>query len=379
MFTLSPFMNLPIATVGSEPGPTYAFDVNNSFTLVDSHNHTPGQGVPVTPAGLNINTNLSFQSNQAIALGATVYTALSAATSTLQAISVAPGSESPTPIQDLWYTDSAGNKIQITAGGTLAAAAAAIPGESYSAGTFYWKQGAGSTTPANFDIGSITLRPNVALTTFGVILGPPSSIASQYNVNLPILPTSTSFLAIDTSGNMSATISTTNGLTASNISPSAGLNPAGAVIMHAGAAAPTGYVLCNGASYNTTTQAALFAAIGYVFGGSGVNFNVPNIQGIFVRGVGSQIVGGKTYAGALGNLENDQFAAHTHSVYGGNSGGTASALANGVSDGVAGSVNPGGQGYYLTAPASGQNFLQNSGAGTETQPANIALNYIIKT
>ncbi len=65
-------------------------------------------------------------------------------------------------------------------------------------------QGAGSTTPANFDIGSITLRPNVAATTFGVVLGPPSGIGSQYNINLPLLPASQSIVTIDNSGVMAA-------------------------------------------------------------------------------------------------------------------------------------------------------------------------------
>ena len=34
-FTNSPNMNLPIPTVGGEPGPNYATDVNSSLTLVD--------------------------------------------------------------------------------------------------------------------------------------------------------------------------------------------------------------------------------------------------------------------------------------------------------------------------------------------------------
>ena len=57
------------------------------------------------------------------------------------------------------------------------------------------------------------------------------------------------------------------------------LAPPGAVMQYAGAAAPTGWLLCNGAGVSTTTYAGLFAAIGYAYGGSGATFNLPNLTG----------------------------------------------------------------------------------------------------
>ena len=60
--------------------------------------------------------------------------------------------------------------------------------------TFEQAQDMLPTTPANFDIGSITLRPNVALTTNGVVLAPPSAISSQYQINLIFSPYLTLFL-----------------------------------------------------------------------------------------------------------------------------------------------------------------------------------------
>jgi len=48
--------------------------------------------------------------------------------------------------------------------------------------------------------------------------------------------------------------------------------------------APTGWLICNGASLSTTTYANLFAAIGYAYGGSGANFNIPDFRGCFLRG-----------------------------------------------------------------------------------------------
>jgi microcystin-dependent protein len=55
--------------------------------------------------------------------------------------------------------------------------------------------------------------------------------------------------------------------------------PAGVISAFAGSSAPTGYKLCNGGSYNTTTDSKLFNVIGYTYGGSGSSFNVPNLSG----------------------------------------------------------------------------------------------------
>lgn len=218
-FILSPNMNLPIPSVGSEQGPNYAFDVNNSLTLLDQHDHSPGRGVQITPAGLNLNTDVSFLGNSAINLNSVVLLSNPNDT-TLQSIFVAPGSETPA-INDLWYLDSAGNAVQLTSNGIVNSTAAAIPGESYAAGTFFWKQTQDGlpTTPANFDIGSITIRPTVAATSNGIILSPPSALTSQYSLLLPLLPISQSFMTLDQSGNITAPISTNQGIVAANIAP----------------------------------------------------------------------------------------------------------------------------------------------------------------
>jgi hypothetical protein len=203
----SPNMTLPIPAVGSTPGPDYALDVNSSLTLIDQHDHSPGKGVQITPAGLNINDTLSMQNNALTNIQQLIFTE-QPSISDLQSLYIAPGGESPS-INDLFYNDSAGNIIQLTKAGTVNATIASIPGESYAAGTFTWTQAQDAlpTTPANFDIGSITIRPNIALTTFGVTLAPPGSIASAYTLNLPTIPGSTSFLTIPNTGAIASTIS----------------------------------------------------------------------------------------------------------------------------------------------------------------------------
>lgn len=64
------------------------------------------------------------------------------------------------------------------------------------------------------------------------------------------------------------------------------LVPSGVVMAFAGATAPNGWLLCEGALINRTTYANLFAAIGTVHGsGDGsTTFALPNYAGRFLRG-----------------------------------------------------------------------------------------------
>jgi len=84
--------------------------------------------------------------------------------------------------------------------------------------------------------------------------------------------------------------------------------------MYGAATAPTGFLLCDGTSYTTAGQAALFAVIGYSFGGSGANFNVPDLRGLYPRGllsVGETI--GTKVGTALTASENRAVGQHNHS------------------------------------------------------------------
>lgn len=190
----------PAGSVSPESGPQYALDQNQAFSIVDSHNHSAGSGVQITPPGLDINTDLPFGGNSATNIYGVRFQGPNPSSQTTFLYTNAQGGGGVT---DLFFNDGAGNIIPITKAGTVNSTAASIPGESYSGGTFTWVQGAGSTVPANFDIGSITIRPNTASTTNGVVLGPPSGISSQYNVQLPLVPGSaTGIMQLDTSGNM---------------------------------------------------------------------------------------------------------------------------------------------------------------------------------
>jgi phage-related tail fiber protein len=64
-----------------------------------------------------------------------------------------------------------------------------------------------------------------------------------------------------------------------------GIIPVGAIIYFANSTIPTGYLKANGANVSRTTYAALFAAIGTLWGaGDGsTTFTLPDMRGEFIR------------------------------------------------------------------------------------------------
>lgn len=63
-----------------------------------------------------------------------------------------------------------------------------------------------------------------------------------------------------------------------------GYVPTGMISPFGGSVAPPGYLLCYGEGLSTTTYAALFAVVGYTYGGSGATFNAPDLRGRTVYG-----------------------------------------------------------------------------------------------
>jgi microcystin-dependent protein len=85
-----------------------------------------------------------------------------------------------------------------------------------------------------------------------------------------------------------------------------GVAPTGTVLPFAGSAAPDGWAICNSGEYSKTTYAALFAVIGTTYGetnGSGgvgtTHFRVPDMRGVFPRGAGTN--GTSNYGGVTGH------------------------------------------------------------------------------
>jgi microcystin-dependent protein len=170
----------------------------------------------------------------------------------------------------------------------------------------------------------------------------------------------------------------------------------GIVVPWGSAAIPSGFLLCDGTSYATATYAALFAVIAYTYGGSGANFNVPDLRDRTVVGVSSgnskalaQAIGANTVtptgniSGSTGSttLTTNQIASHGHNIScrSGNPAGGGGQAINRQNDCIQGTPiitttqTGGGQSHDHTLSA---NFAGT--ANSVLQPG-LVLNYIIKT
>lgn len=202
---LSPQMSLPIPGVGVTEGPQWATDNNSCLNIIDGHDHSPGYGAPITPAGMNISTDLSMGSNN--------LTAIRSLRMDEQASELVLGTDIDClyDVQgDLYFNNGIGTPVQITSGNSVVGPLGAISNLNPPAsatyvlanGTFVWQSDA--NTSATMDAGPIILRP-MTINAEGVTLSPPNGLAASYTLTLPsALPVAgTKFLMVSSGGNMS--------------------------------------------------------------------------------------------------------------------------------------------------------------------------------
>jgi hypothetical protein len=194
-------MQLIVPTVGAELGPTWAQDLNYNFQfLIDQHDHSIGHGVPVTPSGLNISSDLTMQGNSLLFLKANSFVSQGSLLTSLTSLYVSGG--------NLYYNDSLGHQIQITASGTVNVPPGIFPGLAPPASVFY--NSATSSfifqsdvnIAAVLDVGPIIVRDLIA-GSFGITLQAPL-LVTDYSLTLPFLPAIQSFMTLDAAGNMAA-------------------------------------------------------------------------------------------------------------------------------------------------------------------------------
>jgi microcystin-dependent protein len=137
------------------------------------------------------------------------------------------------------------------------------------------------------------------------------------------------------------------------------------------------YLMCNGQAVSRTTYSALFDKFGELFGaGNGsTTFNLPNYNGMFLRGMGNQIINGVNYGNYNSTYAPDQDSIqnHTHS---------------GQSGSFLGTVNIQVSPSYRTGTGDSPNAYTFSNTGQmatgrindfETKPVSIGIYYYVKT
>lgn len=199
-FTISPNMSLVVPTVGQQPGPQYANNVNADLLIIDGHDHTPGNGVQITPSGLNINATLSMQNNDLTTIRSLALSIQGAplASSELNRIYDVLG--------NLYFNDGLGNQIPITANGAVAGSPGSIANlvapasASYVSGNSTFVFQSNTATAANIDVASINLR-NSTSNSFALTLQPPNAMVADYTLVLPTVPSVPSLVTLDASGN----------------------------------------------------------------------------------------------------------------------------------------------------------------------------------
>jgi microcystin-dependent protein len=135
-----------------------------------------------------------------------------------------------------------------------------------------------------------------------------------------------------------------------------------------------GWMLCDGRALSASAYPELFAVLGYLYGGQGEQFRIPDYRGLFLRGTdaGSGMdpdaaqritaTGQNTDAG-VGSFQCDALQTHTHAYQ-------QATLATPSQSGSAAAMSAvTAQTDVPTAPAK---------TATETRPKNMAINYLIK-
>jgi hypothetical protein len=282
---ISPNMNLPVPNPTVDPGPDWATNIAACMAAIDSHNHSTGEGVPISGSGIVVSSDFALNGNNLALVRSVRFNAQGSPISGASDLGCVYVSG-----VDLYYNDESGNQIRLTRGGAVTGATGTITGlpsgtasASYSGGTFTFQSA--TNTPANMEVGPLAIGSNT-LNSKTVTLGANTSQPISYNLTWPIAaPAANQVLLSDGSGNFTW---------------SRGLIPLGSVIATfpnlTGAYTTTatttpdanGYVLCQG---QTLVAGPMTGAV------------VPNINNnVFILG--------NTTSGTSGG--SSEVPAHTH-------------------------------------------------------------------
>jgi len=206
--TSTPNMNLFQPAPGSL-GPQWATDLNTNSDTIDSHDHSVGRGVPITPSGMNINTDFSIQSFSLLNAKSVKFVNQTSSLATSGALDVYIKNG------DLFYANG-GTDVQITNGNSVAGTSGSISGLVSPASCVF----SGQQFSFFYDAGTyadLRCRDLTLSTNGGSTLKVTQSVSATYTLTLPESPpaTSTQLVTMSTTGTLSAPASPTLGTTAS--------------------------------------------------------------------------------------------------------------------------------------------------------------------
>lgn len=254
MSSTTPLMNLTLPDVGpgGTPGPTYAQNINDDFSTIDSHNHVAGSGALIPVAALNINADLdigSFNLVNARAVRVDIQpSTLTTANDKNQVYSV---------LGDLYWNNNSGVAVKITNGtGINISGVAGFYGDYAQPGvpaaatysnttkTFTFTQSSGVTAiiaASTYELFRATSGAN------SINLKSPPVVGASYDFIFPAAaPSVQSTLQISTGGQVSF-VNNTLGAVPLGAVISTFPNLAGAYVTTATTVADaSGFVLCNG-------------------------------------------------------------------------------------------------------------------------------------
>lgn len=210
-------MNIVLPVPSVTPGPEWAETINEAVgDTIPNHDHSSGKGLPITPAGMNINNELPMQDNDLTQVRSVRFVDQNGTLSEtvdIGAVYISGG--------DLYYNNGLGTPVQITSGANLSATSlggwTGLPSGSASAGfsadTFtLWKA---TGRYGALQIGELKLYNGDTLSPPNSInIKVPSGLANSLDITLPsVLPGTTSFLTITSAGVIAAGPSETAGIT----------------------------------------------------------------------------------------------------------------------------------------------------------------------
>lgn len=296
--TTTPNMGLEQPTPGSL-GPTWATDLNANSSIIDTHDHTSGKGVRITPAGLNVNTDLSISSFKLTSAKSVRFVSQSA--------SLAESGAADVYVKDgnLFFASGASD-VQLTNGGSIAGASGSIaglvsPASAVFAGqqfSFFYNSG----TYADLRCRDLTLSTNGVS---GNTVKLTQAATATYTLTLPASPPSTAvqLVGMDTTGTLSAPSSPTLGA-ASSVLTWAGTTQSTAI-------GNGSVVIAGGVSIAKALRAdscRISNGLSVTSGGLGVDANGATITGPTTL-TGTVIINGDTTINGSVSLLNDQLDA----------------------------------------------------------------------